>query len=289
MDEKPSDADKDLLQRLNALKPSTIQLEPNKLSWDLGGPSDDDDDDDDRCEDDKPDADEVDLLSARFKNLGGIVSHAVPGQPEEDVEDLLADLRSRETWKLEHELQAENEIKSLVDEAKKFLLRGGDEAIARRLESPSRCSNHISEEKEAEDYIQNVLDELRTPDFAPDDHPKESPGADPLAESRARTDNEEKNGRELSDTLDLPCVPISNPTTYSPKALGNRRNIFTEPDESEPTWCCICSDDAKLKCLDCYDLPLFCPRCWKEMHLVEGNADERGHRAVEFRRTAMEA
>lgn len=41
---------------------------------------------------------------------------------DEDIEDLLADLRTRDTWKLEHELETENEINNLVKEAKKFVL-----------------------------------------------------------------------------------------------------------------------------------------------------------------------
>lgn len=43
-------------------------------------------------------------------------------EDEEDIEELLADLRTRDTWKFEHELETENEINNLVDEAKKFVL-----------------------------------------------------------------------------------------------------------------------------------------------------------------------
>ncbi|WEW58508.1 hypothetical protein PRK78_003976 [Emydomyces testavorans] len=302
MDEMPSDADNDLLQRLNALKPSTVQLEFRKTPCDF---SDEDDDG-------------IDVLSARSRDLwhssSGFESYgrhepsyAVPDQQgkeaeEEDVEDLLAELRTRETWKLEHELEAENEIKNLVDEAKKFvlsssaaplpnpqsdcqsqLLRGGDEAISKRLETPSRTPVHVVEEKEAEDYVRRVLDELRTPDSLINDGPvtKESPENKSQHGDSLDATEEQGVAKELNDSLNLPSVPTFNPTSSK-----KPRNIFTTPDESDQTWCCICSDDANVRCLNCDETPLFCHRCWKEMHLVEGSEEERKHRALELNRTA---
>ncbi|EEP76629.1 predicted protein [Uncinocarpus reesii 1704] len=125
MGETPSDADKDLLQRLNALKPSTVQLEFGNASW---GDSPEHSDDENEIY-----ADKAYLLAAQPSQLDNNKSgghyrylYSVPEETEqeeeEDVEELLATLRSRETWKLEHELQTEGEIKSLVDEAKKFVL-----------------------------------------------------------------------------------------------------------------------------------------------------------------------
>ncbi|KAI1928731.1 hypothetical protein LOZ65_001911 [Ophidiomyces ophidiicola] len=320
MGEQPSDDDNGLLQRLNALKPSSVQLEFGKL---VGSDRPHRHtraflDIDSACripreviegvdtdEEDYSYAIDGDPLSVRFRDLGGSPaylrsSHSVPEQ-EEDVENLLAGLRVRENWKLEYELEAENEINSLVDQAKKLvlsssasnlqphsdhqyqLLRAGDDSITKLLETPCLPSKHDLEEKEAdaeaEDYVRKILDELRTPTSLDHDIPApESPTDRQFAKN---TQDFTKKEVQASDgSLALPSVPTADPITRNKDS--KKKNIFTTSSESTPSWCCICNDNASLKCLDCPDSLLFCSRCWKEMHLVEGSEEERQHRAVEF-------
>lgn len=160
------------------------------------------------------------------------------------------------------------------------LLRAGDEAISTRLGNPERSPGHIPEDKEAEDYVRKVLDELQTPSSLVDDDAVKNPQKGASSSPSHEQDDE----RNLEDSLKLPSVPTSVPQT-SPSSSTRQKNIFTNPEDSDPSWCCICSDDANLKCLDCDNTPLFCNRCWKEMHFIEGSEEERKHRAIEFRRT----
>lgn len=45
-------------------------------------------------------------------------------------------------------------------------------------------------------------------------------------------------------------------------------------ENDEDIWCCLCNDDADLKCLDC-DEDLFCNRCYKLTHNTKENKKHR--------------
>lgn len=45
-------------------------------------------------------------------------------------------------------------------------------------------------------------------------------------------------------------------------------------ENDEDIWCCLCNDDANLKCLDC-DEDLFCNRCYKLTHNTKENKKHR--------------
>lgn len=78
--------------------------------------------------------------------------------------------------------------------------------------------------------------------------------------------------------LSLPSVPHDLPA-----AAAQPRSLPPTDQVGSNNWCCICSDDAVTRCLDCEDLQLYCMRCWWEMHLEEG-ADWalRQHRSVKY-------
>lgn len=82
----------------------------------------------------------------------------------------------------------------------------------------------------------------------------------------------------------LPAVPSFSPSKKSirvskPKSGSNMPKYTDEDIES---WCCICNEDATIKCLGC-DGDLYCRQCWKEGH-GNGTGQEHGHKAVEYTR-----
>ncbi|KAF2278132.1 uncharacterized protein EI97DRAFT_354120, partial [Westerdykella ornata] len=84
-----------------------------------------------------------------------------------------------------------------------------------------------------------------------------------------------------SDDLTLPSVP----TAFKSKSQSHTlSNLPTFTDEEIASWCCICNDDATLKCLGC-DGDLYCRDCWMEGHRGEGAGwEERTHKAVVYAR-----
>ncbi|KAI9144202.1 hypothetical protein BKA69DRAFT_1036172 [Paraphysoderma sedebokerense] len=59
---------------------------------------------------------------------------------------------------------------------------------------------------------------------------------------------------------------------------------FVKPNhnrkEDELPWCCICNDDATIRCVDCDD-DLYCVACYKEGH-PKSDEEYRNHKTVRF-------
>lgn len=84
--------------------------------------------------------------------------------------------------------------------------------------------------------------------------------------------------------LSLPSVPTFAPTTKPPSHLSYLNQPSDSPDLEDEisNWCCICNDDARVKCLDCDGDP-YCSECWKEAHFGDGADEfEKKHRAIAF-------
>ncbi|KAF2682681.1 hypothetical protein K458DRAFT_419523 [Lentithecium fluviatile CBS 122367] len=109
--------------------------------------------------------------------------------------------------------------------------------------------------------------------------------ADDLAQTQALEDALTARLTALSstrtDSLGLPSAPSFSPAKKPPKVTSS----FAKAAKDEvDTWCCICTDDATLKCIGCNG-DLYCHRCWMEGHRGEGAGwEERRHRAVVFNR-----
>lgn len=88
-----------------------------------------------------------------------------------------------------------------------------------------------------------------------------------------------------TDSLGMPTAPSFSPRKKPPVASNLQRRLDDEID----TWCCICQDDATLKCLGCDD-DLYCQRCWNEGHRGESAGfEERNHKAVLYARKKKQA
>ncbi|KAF1351359.1 hypothetical protein BDV97DRAFT_398295 [Delphinella strobiligena] len=92
-----------------------------------------------------------------------------------------------------------------------------------------------------------------------------------------------------SNNLSLPSAPSFAPSrkpvsvTKSLPKSNTRLEHFT--DEDIESWCCICNEDASIRCLGC-EGDLYCAECWNQGHGT-GAGQEQGHRGVLFVRGSV--
>lgn len=347
--------DDDLLARLNALKPSSVQLQQSAPAIDV--------------ETAKPQTVE-DKLAERLKSLraGGAVSTSASTRStsaaedltsrvkdevaaerdpirdwqqydddEQTLDDLLADLGSDEQWKLDPE--DPKTIQALMKEAKEALPEesetdraehnvpsSGDAASIGNAHfdgeeaADSSKTEDQKDEAEADDYVKRVLAELEfeskhgTEEGAEEhtDAANDQAGSckdglqlpstpskipDPPATSDPEPPSYEDSELEarfsklgLGRGLDLPNTPTAKPSSTKPKVtaqLKPRSNLPTYTDEDIDSWCCICNEDADVKCIGC-DGDLYCHSCWNEGH-GNGPGQETGHKAVQYNKKPPKA
>ncbi|KAF4552624.1 Hypothetical protein D9617_9g024130 [Elsinoe fawcettii] len=164
------------------------------------------------------------------------------------------------------------------------------------------------DERDAEDFIARVLAELELEgrDEAGGDQGKQSrdgedsgdehdgggnglelpsaPSELPTLPPEATALDDALSARFASLGLGLPDAPKFSPSKKPPQVIGTvkKSNLPVYTDEDIDSWCCICNEDATIKCMGC-EGDLYCATCWNEGHGV-GPGQERGHRAVEYRR-----
>ena len=84
------------------------------------------------------------------------------------------------------------------------------------------------------------------------------------------------------DSLVLPSAPSFAPSKKVTSLLKDRKVSGLEQytDQDMESWCCICNEDATIRCLGC-EGDLYCAVCWNEGH-GNGPGQERGHKGVVF-------
>ena len=97
----------------------------------------------------------------------------------------------------------------------------------------------------------------------------------PSAEAGEDSGKTKQSLSERFAALSLPSAPTSLPSSRTKKPNAKK---FT--DAEIDSWCIICQDDARVKCLGC-DGDLYCVRCWNEGHRGESAGfEERRHRSL---------
>ncbi|KAH0388585.1 hypothetical protein KCU92_g695, partial [Aureobasidium melanogenum] len=239
-------------------------------------------------------------------------------EDDRTIEELLQDLGPEEQWSVDRD-EGER-IRDLMAEAKSALPAEDNKEEENKdmdLEVGVAGPEHDDEdeeqkevdedkrdEEEADDYVQRVLAELALekkyggPEEeeeeqadekrADDDNELSLPSAPTELPSSPAPDQDANIDDALSArfaSLSLPGVPSFNPAKKPVNIQKSvKSNLPKYTDEDMESWCCICNEDATVKCMGC-DGDLYCQECWREGH-GNGPGQERGHRALAYAKDA---
>ncbi|KAI4139919.1 MAG: hypothetical protein L6R39_006042, partial [Caloplaca ligustica] len=203
MDSGPSHTDKTLLDRLNALKQSSVSFKSTHLA----------------------EPEDVSDLAARFSKLNATRRNDIDSlttsiaeaptnsegaPPSPTVEELLADLPPEEQWQLDRD--ETTQIKNLLEEAKEALpsdsaegtihepsaAQVGDAPDQGEAAEKASMTSSANDDEEAANQLQRILDELSV-----DASPPRPEGSQPSTDPTPAQD---------TDTLGLPSVPLDLPS-----------------------------------------------------------------------------
>uniref|UniRef100_F7BGL1 Zinc finger FYVE-type containing 19 n=1 Tax=Equus caballus TaxID=9796 RepID=F7BGL1_HORSE len=111
-----------------------------------------------------------------------------------------------------------------------------------------------------EDPDRVTLQDYRLPD-SDDDEDEET------AIQRVLQQLTEEAALDEASGFNIPVEPAPRPRTQSHRAEPEAQAMAPRPEaeEEELPWCCICNEDATLRCAGC-DGDLYCARCFREGH-----------------------
>ncbi|KAH0007319.1 hypothetical protein KCU78_g11835, partial [Aureobasidium melanogenum] len=306
------DSDDALLARLNALRKSPITLsETSSLDLPSTPQRTTDSDLTARFRSLTPNS----TITSPFPN-----AEDTPHNDEDDrtIEELLQDLGPEEQWSVDRD--EGQRIRDLMAEAKSALPaedtkeeENKDVDIEVGVVKPEHddedeeqkeVDEDRRDEEEADDYVQRVLAELELekkyggPEEDEEEQDDEKrvdndnelslPSAPTELPSSPAPDQDANIDEALSArfaSLSLPGVPSFNPAKKPVNIQKSvKSNLPKYTDEDMESWCCICNEDATVKCMGC-DGDLYCQECWREGH-GNGPGQERGHRALAYAKDA---
>ncbi|KAI9784790.1 MAG: hypothetical protein M1839_001520 [Geoglossum umbratile] len=300
------DDDDALLRRLNKLKQSSVQFNPQP-----------------RTSEDDPKEDQASrFIRLKSGSKGDSTSlHPIataaadcsdetPWNPEDDltIEELLAELGTEDQWTVDGD--EETNAGELLGEARKALdtsqeRESGPGVLGSPLNNAGKGKEHKGpsrdeeDEEEAARYVARVIEELDIEkkygkDISGGDSDRDSQkdDGDQLENAAAfefpsLPTSDPKQARSAGNdttTASLQSVPPSAPTFAPPSLKKKKTSLPTYTDAEIETWCIICNDNAVMRCLGC-DGDLYCRACWKEGHAgADAGLEERGHRWVVYHR-----
>ncbi|KAJ9625876.1 hypothetical protein H2203_004640 [Taxawa tesnikishii (nom. ined.)] len=231
-------------------------------------------------EDSKEKIDLVPVTDAR-QDVDIEISTQRPGQGEEGSSE--GQQRSEEQRDWEEADAYVAQVLAELEVEKKY----GPEDAGQNVQNPDiehqeSGKNRSADEQDTSKSEKDEEGELGLPS-APTSLPSPPPPASAAAESAL---DEALASRFAS--LSLPSAPSFSPSKKPitvQKSTPSKSNLPKYTDEDIESWCCICNEDATVRCLGC-DGDLYCAECWKEGH-GNGPGQERGHRAVEYRRSGL--
>ena len=239
---------------------------------------------------------------------------------EEDdrtIEELLQDLGPEEQWSVQRDegqrirdLMAEAQSALPIEETegpegKELDIEVGVIKPEDEEEGDEDNEEHQDrkDDEEADDYVQRVLAELEFDrkyggvEDEEDTEDSKKEDADnglslPSAPTELPSSPAPNQDADVDDalsarfaSLSLPGVPSFNPAKKPVNIQKNvKSNLPKYTDEDMESWCCICNEDATVKCMGC-DGDLYCQECWSDGHGT-GPGQERGHRALAYAKDA---
>lgn len=310
--------DEGLLTRLNALKPSSVTLKTDRRQAGPGKPTNLDD------LATRFQSLNASRSSSHPSTVVDGFHEKADDEDEKTIDELLNDLGPEEQWTLDPDDPKDirkliQEAQGLLSEPEKQNGSSCREENVEHMESvkanefvsqkrESSPSQHNLEETEAEQekgkseddddeearVLQQILDEasvdrLQTP--SPNTAEEPSEDTDPAASHHSSRDLPSTSNRSplpppppdqsAEMPFFLPSVPLTKPSSkvVKPKSKGRQ---FT--DEEIESWCIICNDNAKVRCIGC-DGDLYCSNCWREGHVgSDVGFEEQSHQWVTYKR-----
>lgn len=230
----------------------------------------------------------VDDLLTQLKDEVAIDQTCEPDSQQEFHSQPINDLSKVESWKgLYTELDAaqlEKEKDKILSEAaselqdentrQEKMLEIGKRLAALQGRDPDKVTIDNfkipdSDEETEEEAVQRILKQLSEETFL-----DEASGYNDFSNQKG-TENiskEVKPGNKL---------PPTQRSAAQIQPAGSTAGKVKEPDsdEEELPWCCICNEDAALRCHDCDD-DLYCKRCFREGH---DKFDRKEHQTSVYR------
>jgi hypothetical protein len=234
-----------------------------------------------------------------LQDLGPEEQWSVQRDEGERIRDLMAEARSA----LPDEENEKTEGKELDIEVGVIEPEHDDEEEDQESDEDTKHNQDKKDDEEADDYVQRVLAELAFDKKYGGVEEEEDEGEDKKEEAdnglslpSAPTElpsspapNQDVNVDDALSarfaSLSLPGVPSFNPANKPVNIQKSvKSNLPKYTDEDIENWCCICNEDATIKCTGC-DGDLYCQECWSEGH-GNGPGQERGHRALAYAKDA---